>query len=98
MFLAGLQHFSVVTDHNFLIPILNSRRLDEIENPRLQRLKSRLMGYNFTAHWIKGKGNSAPDAPSCYPVSDPKRVDSLAEYDHLNDPESSIAEIRGSFD
>ena len=25
MFLAGLQHFSVVTDHNPLIPILNSR-------------------------------------------------------------------------
>ena len=64
VFLAGLQHFSVVTDHNPLIPILNSRRLDEIENPRLQRLKSRLMAYNFTAGWIKGKGNSAPDALS----------------------------------
>ena len=96
MFSAGLQHFSVVTDHNPLIPILNSHRLDEIENPRLQRLKSRLMGYNFTAHWIKGKGNSAPDALSRSPVSDPKRDDSLAEYDHLNDPEPSIAEIRVS--
>ena len=89
MFLAGLQHFSVVTNHNPLIPILNSRRLDEIENPRLQRLKSRVMG-----HWIKGKGNSAPDALSRSPASDPKRDDSPAEYDHLNDPEPSIAEIR----
>ena len=42
LFLAGLQHFHVATDHNPLIPILNTRRLDEVENPRLQRLKSRL--------------------------------------------------------
>ena len=35
VFLAGLQHFSVITDHNPLVPILNSRRLDEIENLRL---------------------------------------------------------------
>ena len=47
VFLAGVQHFLVVTDHNPLIPILNNRRLDKIENPRLQRLESRLMGYSF---------------------------------------------------
>ena len=68
VFLADLQHFLVVTDHNLLIPILNNRRLDEIENPRLQRL---LMDYSFTAKWIKGEGNNAPDALSCNPVSDP---------------------------
>ena len=48
IFLAGLQHFLITTDHNPLIPILNTSRLDEVENPRLQRLKSRLMGYHFT--------------------------------------------------
>ena len=36
--LAGLQYFYIIKDHNPLIPILNSRRLDEIENPRLQHL------------------------------------------------------------
>ena len=51
IFLMGLQHFHIVTDHNPLIPILNSHRLDEIENPRLQRLRTRLMAYNFTAVW-----------------------------------------------
>ena len=30
LFLAGLQHFTVVTDHNPLIPIMNSHQLDEI--------------------------------------------------------------------
>jgi len=39
-FLAGLQHFKVLTDHNPLIPILNNHRLDEIENPHLQLLLS----------------------------------------------------------
>ena len=64
VFLAGLQHFYISTDHNPLIPILNSRRLNEIENPRLQRLKSRLMAYQFTAQWVKGCTNDAPDALS----------------------------------
>ena len=33
MFLAGLQTFQVITDHNPLVSILNSHCLDEIENP-----------------------------------------------------------------
>ena len=36
LFLSGLQHFCLLTDHNPLVPILYSRRLDEIENPSLQ--------------------------------------------------------------
>ena len=94
MFLAGLQQFSVVTDHNPLVPILNTKRLDEIENPRLQRLKSRLMAYNLTAKWIKGKSNSAPDALSRNPVSNPQLDDALAEFDHQHHPEPSITELR----
>ena len=94
IFLAGLQHFYIFTDHNPLVPILNTRRLDEIDNPRLQRLKSRLMAYNFTVQWIKGNNNNAPDALSRNPVSDPQKEDMLAEYDTHNDPEISIAEIR----
>ena len=35
IFLAGIDHFTVIMDHNPLIPILNTHRLDEIENPRL---------------------------------------------------------------
>ena len=49
LFLAGLPQFTVITDHYPLIPIINNHRLDEIENPRLQRLKSKTMGYCFTA-------------------------------------------------
>ena len=43
MFLSGINHFMVITDHHSLVPILNTHRLDEIENTRLQRLRTRLM-------------------------------------------------------
>ena len=49
-----------------------SPRLDEIENPRLQCLKTHTMAYNLTAQWIKGAKNYAPDALSCNPIDDPK--------------------------
>jgi len=68
MFLSGLQHFSILTDHNPLVPILNSHRLDEVDNPRLHRMKSRLVAFNFTAKWINDSINDAPDALSRNPV------------------------------
>ena len=81
LFLAGLDHFTIITDHNPLIPILNSHRLDEIENPRLQRLRTRIMGYNFTAQWIKGTNNGAADALSRHPHQQPADGDDLAEHE-----------------
>ena len=94
IFLAGLQTFQVITDHNSLIPILNSHCLDEIENPRLQRLRHRLMAYNFNAIWCKGTNNKAPDALSRSPVREPQPKELLAEYDEDSVPELSISEIR----
>ena len=94
MFLEGLQHFKVITDHNPLIPILNSHRLDEIENPQLQRLRTRIMVYNLTAEWCKGTRNQAPDALSRSPVDEPQAEDMLAEQDEDSNPEPTISEIR----
>ena len=93
IFLSGLQHFTVITDHNPLLPILNSYRLDEVENPRL-RLKTRLIAYNFTAERCKGSKNNAPDALSRSPASDPLSTEMLAEVDAFNNQEMSIAELR----
>ena len=94
----GLQHFHIVTDHNPLIPILNSHCLDKIENPRLQRLRTRLMTYNFTAVWCKGATNKAPDALSRYPVWEPCPTELLAECDEDCMPEMTIADIRALSD
>ena len=94
IFLAGLPHFTVITDHHPLVPILNTYRLDEIENPRLQRLRHKIMGYNFTARWIKGTLNNAPDALSRHPMSNPLPHEIMAEIDAQDNPEPSIADIR----
>ena len=68
IFLSGIDHFTVVTDHNPLIPILNSHRLNEIENPRLQRLRTRLMAYNLTAQWLKRHTKRSGGCPIASPV------------------------------
>ena len=81
LFLVGLPHFIVVTDHNPLIPILNMHRLDEIENPRLQRLCTRIMSYHFMAQWLKGIKNEAANVLSRYPYLPPAAGDDLAEYE-----------------
>ena len=68
--------------------------MDEIGNPRLRRLRTRLMAYSFIAVWFKGATNQAPDALSRHPVAEPQRTDLLAEYDEDSVMELSIAEIR----
>ena len=57
MFLTRLPQFEVWTDHNPLEPILNSHRLDEIENPRLQHMRMKIMAFNFKTIWHKGATN-----------------------------------------
>lgn len=79
IFLAGLPHFSIATDRHPLVPILNNYRLNEIENPQLQRMKFKIMAYNFSATWIKGNPNHAPDALSRNPVLDPDASNLLAK-------------------
>ena len=52
------------------------------------------MAYNFTAEWLKGTKNDAPDALSHNPVSDPESHELLAELDVDNNPDMSLAEVR----
>jgi len=92
LFFSGLPHFTVITDHNPLIPIINNHRLDEIENPYLQRLKTKLMAYNFTAQWQQC--NNAPDALSRHPVWDPQPANNLAEREVHNNLEMSFTKLR----
>ena len=79
--MAGLPHFKILTDHNPLLSILNNKRLDEIENPRLQRLRMKIVSYNFTARWVKGSLNAGPDALPRYPTLEGDTADQLAEVD-----------------
>ena len=87
LFLAGLPHFDLYVDHRPLVPIINSKLLDELENPRLQRLKLKLAEFGpFTAHWVKGSQHLAADALSRHPVA------AAAEGDETDKcPEDSAA-------
>ena len=70
LFLSG-SSFQLCTDHRPLVPILNSYSLDQIENPRLQRLVLKLRPFQLQASWRKGSDNAFADALSRNPVSLP---------------------------
>ena len=52
------------------------------------------MAYNFTAQWLKGSNNNAPDALSRHPICNPQPADNLAERDAYNNPEMSFTELQ----
>ena len=75
MYLQGLHHFTLLTDHQLLIPILNSMGVADVENSRLQRLMMKMLPYSFTVQWVKGKDHT----PSRFPVDQPSLDDELCE-------------------
>ena len=68
VFLQGLRRFGMVTDHTPLLTVINKYDLNEIENPRLQRLKMKLMSYNLVATWRPDKDHLAADTLSRAPL------------------------------
>jgi hypothetical protein len=65
--LRGSPGFRVVTDHNPLLGVFQ-KPLGEIDNPRLQRLRTKVASYTFTIEWQAGKGHHIADALSRSPV------------------------------
>ena len=62
--------FQIVTDHRPLIGTFN-RPLSETVNPRIQRLRLKLVGKNIDVVWQPGKRNRIADALSRAPVLPP---------------------------
>ena len=78
MYLAGLPHFTIITDHRPLIPIFNKKGLAEIENMKLQNIKAELQSrYIFTTEWRQGKDHAIADALSRAPVDDAPEEDEM---------------------
>ena len=67
LYLAGTD-FTVITDHQTLLGILNRKNLDAINNVRIQRLMAKLLGYSFRVEWIPGKNHTIADTLSRNPV------------------------------
>uniref|UniRef100_A0A3B3HH25 Gypsy retrotransposon integrase-like protein 1 n=1 Tax=Oryzias latipes TaxID=8090 RepID=A0A3B3HH25_ORYLA len=59
--------FHMETDHKPLVPLLGSKRLDELP-PRIQRLRMRLMRFSFTISHVAGKNIATADVLSRAPV------------------------------
>ena len=81
LFLSGTP-FDVFTDHRPLVPIINQYTLDQIENPRLQRLILKLRPYQVRATWRKGSDNLFADALSRNPVQNPISDEEFGEDAH----------------
>ena len=86
-YLYGIQHFTVVTDHNPLVGIFK-KDVACIDNPRLQRFRLDLMGHTFSVEWKPGKTHAIADALSRRPVfggvEEPKQEDySAAAVKHV---------------
>ena len=70
MYTLGCRNLILATDHNPLTGILNDRRLDSIENPRILKLKEKALAFDFRIVYVKGGSNAikAADALSRHAV------------------------------
>ena len=66
-YLAGMPHFTVLTDHQSLVGLFK-KDLSEVQNPRLLKYRENLQGYTFTAVHIPGQMNIVADMLSRNPV------------------------------
>ena len=71
-FLMGCDSFILAVDHKPLLGILGNKSLEDIENPRLLRLKEKTLRYNFTVVHVPGSLHKTADATSRSPVSEPE--------------------------
>ena len=71
MFLSGLPGFRLELDHKPLIPLINSKNLEDAPL-RCQRMLMRLMHYNGTAVYVPGKEHIIPDYLSRNPQKLPE--------------------------
>ena len=65
----------VATDYKPLEGIF-AKDLYDIPNPRLQRLREKLVEY-FTVKWVPGKSHHIADALSCAPLFSPEETEDM---------------------
>jgi hypothetical protein len=71
-YLRGLPSYLVVSDHKPLVGIFQKDLHDLEHSPRLQRIREKLVSYNFRIHWCAGKVHCIADALSRAPVFSPE--------------------------
>ena len=76
LYLKGLPHFTVATDHKPLEGVFK-KDLFEVNNPRLQRISEKLLPYTFSLKWVAGKSHHIADALSLAPLFQPANLDNM---------------------
>ena len=79
LYLLGMRNFQLNVDHRPLVSILDKKNLGEIENPRLQRMKEKILKFNFKTNWISGTKHQIPDALSRAPVASYSKEEKKSE-------------------
>ena len=81
VYLLGMKQFNLIVDHKPLESILDKKTMNEVESPRLQRLKEKLLPFgNFRTIWRAGKKHLIADAFSRAPTRQPT-ADELEDKD-----------------
>ena len=78
--LLSWNRLEVITDHQPLIGIMNGRNLAVIQNMRIYRLMSKLLGYRFKVRWTPGKTQCIADALSQSPVFEAEEKADILVY------------------
>ena len=93
-FTMGCTDLLVIVDHKPLTKIFGDRRLDEIDNPRLFRMKRRTLMWQFDTEYQPGRKNPFADAASCHPnqYAELSSITMMSNEDHYE--ESLIAGIQ----
>ena len=65
----GCDRLVVCTDHKPLVPVLSTKALENIDNPRLMRLIQKTLSWRFLVIHIPGKKLAGPDTLSRIPVN-----------------------------
>ncbi|KAL0166592.1 hypothetical protein M9458_038436, partial [Cirrhinus mrigala] len=76
-FLIG-KSFHIETDHKPLVPLLSSKKLDELP-PIIQRLRMRLLRFSYTISHVAGKNIATADVLSRAPINN--TAEGLSEED-----------------
>ena len=85
MYTLGCKNLILATDHNPLTGILNDRRLDSIENPRVLKMKEKTLSFDFRVVYVKGGSNAikAADALSRHAVERQDGIMDLGEIESV---------------
>ena len=70
-YLLGMPRWTLAIDYKPLVPILSTKELDTIPNPRIMNQRVKLLPYTYTPVHVPGKRNVTPDTLSCGHVPAP---------------------------